>query len=258
MSQGKPRVFLCMPTYGGVHGEAAMSHFALPTRGECQVIPGFAKSSALCYGFNRLWAQALNWAREGMLDYWCLHHADVEVKTHGWLDIMVAEMRRTGAAVLSVVQPIKADGGHTSTALETGNPWGPYRLTLADLGPLPATFSAADCAKLRADCKGPLLVNTGLMLVDLARPEWREIRKADGSLVFHFNMEDQVYELPSGDFKARFKPEDWNFSRACALHGLPVYATTLIDCLHWGELGFPNRPVPAPEPAPKEEPVHAG
>lgn len=233
-----------MPSYGGVAVEAAASHYALPTRGLASVIPGYGKSSLLCYGFNRQWCVALNWHRAGMVDYWCLHHADVEVRTHGWLDVMVEEMRRVGAAVLSVVQAIKAPGGDTSTALESGDLWSPRRLRLPELALLPRTFCAADCAAVVPGYDGPLLVNTGLMLVDLHRPEWRAVRNADGSLAFRFHIEDRVTEQPDGDLKPGVRPEDWEFSRLCHAHGLPVYATYAVDCLHHGEATWPNQPPP--------------
>jgi hypothetical protein len=219
--------------------DAAQSHYALASRGRVEVIPGLAASSLLCHSFNLLWATALEWQAAGVIDYFLLHHDDVEVTTHGWLDLMVAEMRRVGAAVLSAVVAIKDDRGETSTAVETGDPWRPRKLTLRECWGLPGTF----CAKDTPWPGLPLLVNTGLMLVDLARPEFRERSPSDpDGLFFHFNIGDRILVLPEGRYKAQVRPEDWNFSRLCHARGLPVYATHKVRCVHHGDRGHSNQP----------------
>jgi hypothetical protein len=238
----RPRVFLAMPSRGAGRVEAAASHYALPTCGAVEVIPGYATGSLLGLSFNLCLANALNYARAGAINYFCLHHDDIQVVTPRWLDILVTEMERTGAAVLSVVQPIKDTSGYTSTAVETPDPWRPRKLTLAECGRLPETFSAADLPALLPDYQGPLLVNTGLLLLDLSRPEWTAARRLeDNSLYFRFSIDDRIAEGPDGQFRAEVKSEDWNFSRLCHEQGLPVYATRLIECLHWGDWAFSNR-----------------
>jgi hypothetical protein len=237
----KPRVFSCIPTRGTGHCAALQSHYALPTRGGTEIIPGMAVSSLLCHGFNLLWAAALNWHRAGVVDYFCLHHD--EIRTHAWLDVMIEELKRVGAAVLSVVQPIKDDSGNTSTAIEPRDPWRPQKLTLAELATGPETFCASDFPGY----KGPLLVNTGLMLVDLARPEFHAVNDA-GELSLCFHIADRVILGKDGNYVAQVRSEDWEFSRMCHARGLPVYATRKVECLHHGDRGFTNQP-PAPRPA---------
>lgn len=230
----RPRVFSSMPSRASLGAQA--SHFALPTRGKVQVIPGMGFSSLLCFNFNHLWATALNWAAAGATDYFCLHHDDIEVRTHGWLDVMVEELRRVGAAVLSAVVPIKNDTGETSTAWETDNEWAPRKLTLPQCWALPTTFCAKD---LPPECKGGrLLVNTGLMLVDVTRPEFLEADEC-GCLKAFFTIDDSVTKN-GGGWEPRVKPEDWNFSRMCDRLGLPVYATTRIHLLHHGHNAWAN------------------
>lgn len=236
----RPRVFSVMPSRGSAHMLAAASHYCLPTRGAVEIIPGLSLSSLLTHGFNLNWATALNWHKAGIVDYFLMHHDDIEIRTHGWLDLMVNEMKRTGAAVLSVVQPIKDGSGSTSTAIDNGGYWAPRKLTLDEIGMMPETFCAADT-------KWPdktLLVNTGLMLIDLSRPEWREsyIDK-DGckALRFHFNIADRIIDVED-ELRAQVAPEDWNFSRLC--RGMPVYATRKVECFHHGDYGFSNQPTP--------------
>lgn len=233
----RPRVFSVMPSRCSAHMLAAASHYCLPTRGAVEIIPGMSLSSLLTHGFNLTWATALNWHKAGIVDYFLMHHDDIEIRTHGWLDLMVSEIKRTGAAVLSVVQPIKDGSGSTSTAVDNGGYWAPRKLTLDEIGMMPETF----CAK---DTRWPdkaLLINTGLMLIDLSRPEWWSKRNADGSFYFHFNIADRIIEV-DGEAKAQVAPEDWNFSRLC--RGLPVYATRKIECFHHGDYGFSNQPAP--------------
>lgn len=235
----RPQVLLCMPSRGDARIEAAQSHFALATRGKCDVIPVIGSSSLLAYGFNRMWATAINYAAAGAVTHFLLHHDDIEVRTPGWLDVMLAEMRRTGAAVLSVVQPIKDDSGLTSTAIGAeSNRWLARKLSFREIARLPETF----CAKDTRWSGSPLLANTGLMLVDLSRPEWLSTNP-DGSLKFRFQITDRIVKGESGLWEAQFLPEDWAFSRDCWDAGLPVHVTNKVECHHWGSRAHTNRPV---------------
>lgn len=251
----RPRVLSCMPGRGGCSAEprAVMSHDLLATRGKVVVMPSLFYSSLLCLNFNSLWAAALVFRRNGVADYFCLHHDDVEVRTHGWLDEMVTEANRVGAAVLSAVIPIKDDSGTTSTALDTGDPWRPTKLTLAECRKLPATFGQADVAA--AGYGGRLLLNTGLMLIDLRRPYWYETVRRDGDedeLFFRFQIRDRIRPMPDGQLRAQVRSEDWEFSRLCHERGVPIYATTKIQCVHHGDYEWPNFP---PAEAPAEQTV---
>jgi hypothetical protein len=230
-----PRVFSTIPTRGQGNVAAIQSHFALASRGEVEVIPGMAVSSLLCQGFNMLWAAALTLHEHGIADYFLMHHDDVEVTTPGWLDVMVREMRSAGAAVLSAVVAIKDDSGDTSTALETGNQWAPRRLSLAECHAREETWTESG-----------LLVNTGLMLVDLARPEFHAADES-GELRFSFAIQDRIVRQPDGSLRVQTRPEDWEFSRRCRRHLLPVYATRKVEAIHHGDRGHTNQlvtPVP--------------
>lgn len=236
----KPRVFCVMPSAGYGRLEAARSHFLLATRGGVERIPGDSVSSVLAHGFNLLWADALKYAKQGIFDYFLMHHDDLEVKTRGFLDIMLAEMKRTGAAVLSVVNAIKEPGGETSTAIDAGDGWRVRKLTIDECAELPPTFCATDT-------KWPdkaLLVNTGLMLVDLKHPGWH--RETYGVLDFCFQISNRITIRPDGQYVAQFKPEDWEMSRYCHANGMPVYATTLVETIHHGQGKWTNQGMKPP------------
>jgi hypothetical protein len=235
--ENRPTVFHVLTTRGTPRVEAMDSHILWPIRrGGCRLVHGRGvNTSLLAHGFNHIWLQAVKFRRQGIIDYFLLHHDDIEVKTPGWVDLMVDESQRVGAAVLSAVVAIKDDRGETSTAVETANPWMPRKLTLAECAALPPTFSAADVG-------APLLTNTGVMLVDLRRPEFSEV--VDGCLAFRFHMEHRVRVWEKDgelDGAAQVQPEDWHFARQCNARGLPVFATTAIETAHHGEKCYPNR-----------------
>lgn len=235
-----PTVFCCMPSSGKCDTEAAASHYALPTRGKTNIIPGHSFSSLLAKGHNDLWGAAIHYARNGIITHYLNHHADIEIRTHGWLDVMIEEMNRTGAAILSVCQPIKANvrvlGTEVSTALPTDDPWRYRKLTWDEIADLPPTFTLPN-----------LLVNTGLLLIDVRRQEFWQ-KNDRGEYKFYFTINDRIIDGPDGVPVAQYQPEDYNFSAICHEAGLPVYATRVIDCLHYGRVGFSNQPAPKEKP----------
>lgn len=249
----RPRIFACMPTRGYARLEAAQSHYCLPTRGACEIIPGMSVTTLLAHGFNRLWAMALGWHTAGIVTHWLLHHDDVQVMTPGYLDLMIEEMQSLGTAALSVVQAIKSSERATSTAVDGPSPWAPRRLSLDECLALPPTFSSADLG-------GPLLVNTGLLLIDLSRPEWWERDPADPRcLAFRWHIEDRIVQAPDGELVPQYRPEDWEFSRWCHARKIPYHATTKIRCHHWGDRAHPNySPDPSDVTPEMEVPAHAG
>lgn len=231
----KPRVFSVIPSLGTGHGTAWLSHCTIPTAGKVDIIPGQSASSLLAYGFNSLWAAALDWARAGVIDYFLMHHSDIQIVTPCWLDVMLEEIKREEAAVLSAVVPIKDGSGLTSTAVETGDVWNPRKLTLRQCRELPTTFSFKDLPN-----PGPaLLVNTGLILVNLHREQFHKTN-ADGVYDIFFTIGDRVVRGKDGSSKAQVNPEDWEFSRRCHAAGLRVFATRAVRLTHHGNNEWPN------------------
>lgn len=175
--------------------------------------------SILTHGFNDLWCHALNLrSYELPVTHFLLMHADIVPEQDNWLEIMLAEMERTGAKVLSAVVAIKNESGLTSTAWDTDK-WEPQRFTLTELANMTEpTWTQPD-----------LLINTGLLLVDFREP-WVE------KICFH--MEDKNECGPDGIWRPRVVPEDWHFSRQCHELGIPVYATKAVTVNHRGGAGY--------------------
>lgn len=228
----EPKVYACMPAYDGVVPEAAFSHYTKMCSDKVKLIPAVSSASLLCFGFNKHWASAVYWAKNKAIDYFFMHHADIEATTPFFLDELIKEMHKHQAAVVSVVQPIKDNKQKdTSTAVESCiNHWVPRRLTFTEIYNMPETFTMPG-----------LLVNTGMMLVDLRRPEFQEIN--NGELYFKFQINDRIVQAEDGTLRAQVQPEDWNFSRLCHSRKLPICATRKIQCFHYGKCAFSNQPI---------------
>jgi GT2 family glycosyltransferase len=182
-------------------------------------------SSLLARGFNELWCYALN--HRPQATHFLMIHADIIPET-GFAKRMVDEMDSSGAGVLSVAMPLKDGRGITSTALDGSEP---RRVTLRELDGLPGTFDRSDLEKHFGQ-KGMLLVNSGLMLVDL-RQNW--VDKC------YFAINDYVRRRADGKFEPVTDSEDWFFSRAAQKAGARVVANHSITARHAGEAMYPNR-----------------
>lgn len=181
--------------------------------------------SILTHNFNTLYCAALN-NRENGVTHFCMVHDDIIPENH-WLEKMLVIMERVGADILSAISPIKNDKGMTSTALDIGNPtpyWTSKRITMHETyNKYPPTFTHEK-----------LLVNTGLMLVDLRKP-WVE-------QVWFENI-DRIEPDPRDPTKlcVRTVPEDWNFSRKARDLGAHIYATSEVKLRHVGSLEYHNQ-----------------
>lgn len=171
--------------------------------------------SLLTRAFNELLAEALNRGADSFL----MLHADVVPTTKEWPLILQREAAAHTADLLSVVLPIKTGSGATSTAVETGDPWHPHRLDLEDVAKRPVTWTEPG-----------LLVNTGLMLVNLKRPWARDL-----CFTFHNRILRDGWK-----YVAESIPEDWDFSRQVHSAGGTVYATRVIEAYHYGLAPWPN------------------
>lgn len=177
--------------------------------------------SVLTYGFNQCYVAALN-ARKKGVTHFLLLHADVTPLRADWLRTLTTEMYRheaAGCQILSVAVPIKDDAQRVSVARENpDDPWDPQVLTGADLLTRPVTFTEPG-----------LLVNSGLLLVDIRQP-WVE------QVVF--SVEDRLVRDEDGTFGAQCFPEDWNFSRQAASLGVPSWCTRRVPVVHMGTYGW--------------------
>lgn len=213
------RILIGTPSYGGGIQNLAPHIWATEERGDWKIDHLEATSSLLTWTFNTLWAYALN-ARARGVTHFLMLHSDVRPSTKDWLRVMMREMERSGAQVLSAIIPIKSQGGLTSTAFDT-DPWRPRKLSLREAAELPdETWSAEG-----------LLVNTGLMLVDF-RGDWVE--------KICFTINDRIRQAKDGTWIAEVEPEDWNFSRQCRALGIRLYVTRAVMLEHYGQQRWTN------------------
>lgn len=223
----KTTTVLAIPTYLGrlENSEVVFSLLNATKPGsENAWRPAQSSTSANCTGFNKLYCEALDLRDKGEVTHFLMLHSDIVPEIY-FIDKLHEVMERTGADVVSAVSPIKDRFGLTSTALEQkvgdrDDEWGgPRRLTMREIMRMPPTFTAPN-----------LLINTGLMLVDL-RKDWAD------KVFFHFDDRIGMYR---GKRVPQMKPEDWNFSRDARKLGAKLFATREVKLTHRGQQDFPN------------------
>ena len=216
-------VFLAMPTYLNRIEDAGVVIAILRAAHNNKVGHSFVSSSANCFGFNKLWCDALN-ARPKFTHFLMLH-SDIVPLTDHFVDKMIEIMERENADVVSAVSPIKDHHGFTSTALDEkvgdmDQRWRVRRLTLKEIFKRPPTWTEPN-----------LLLNTGLMLVDIRKP-WVD--------KMHFHFEDEIIIDSKGQRRPVMFPEDWNFSRDAARLGAKLVATREVKLRHVGPASYVN------------------
>jgi hypothetical protein len=217
-------VFIAVPHYGELAPEC-LSGLVLASQNHKVKIQTNG-ASLLAHNFNRLWAECQNQRTEKGFTHFAMHHADVSARVN-WLDVLLEEMAKHNADVLSVVIPIKDNRGLTSTGLQDPKSRNIRRLTLKEVFDLPVTFGVEDTD----EPKHILMVNTGLWIGKLG--EWCE--EFPG-----FECRDRVLRLPDGRFVASALSEDWNASGWWHRHGLKVMATRAVAVSHFGRACYGN------------------
>lgn len=218
------KVYCGIPTYkADIHVDVMfMSHQM--TKGDHDVSFDRMDSSACCATFNYLLLKALDAHRAGQADYFLLWHSDVVPEPY-FLDKMIDIAKKNNAEILSAIIPIKDTHGLTSTAIDepVGDMpayWRVRRLTMAEIMGMPPTFSHEK-----------LLVNTGLLLVDLSKPWVKEI-------FFHF---DDAIITHHGKRMPVVMPEDWMFSRDARKLGCKsMWVTREVNVNHFGLTNYTN------------------
>lgn len=221
----KPLVLLAMPSYDGKCSVGAASGFyQTPTRGLCDVERAEGQSSFLTKTFNDLWCAALNRRALGFTHF-AMIHADI-IPQPGWLDVLLAELIRLDADVVSAVSPLKTPHGWTSTAIaiDDDDPWLRRRLAMKEVYDLPETFCAADVG-------GPLLLNTALWVCRLDRPWCEQVC---------FDVFNRIVRDKDGLWHAEAISEDWLFSAALNRLGAKLYATRKVTLNHDGGKLYPT------------------
>ena len=209
------KVFAGLPTYNGErwNGRAmAALHTSNVCMGSIDV-----SSSLLTFAFNQCWAAALNERKRGATHFLMLH-ADVVPTDPNWLTQLLLEVTfRPEIQILSVAVPIKSSSGRVSCALESDDAWDPRGLTQADLLAREVTWTDPG-----------LLVNTGLLLVDLRQPWVEQVR---------FTVHDRLVQV-EGEWRAQVFSEDWDFSRQARALGVDSWVTRRIGVVHMGVHGW--------------------
>lgn len=221
----EPKVFLAAPHYGEV--SAAMSASVITASKQTFPLLNFNPASLLAHNFNRLFCTALNERQEQGFTHFAMLHADV-APDPGWLDVLLAEMQRVGADILSAIVPIKDTRGLTSTGWYDPDKDDLTRFTMREVMRLPQTFDAAGAGKPGKY----LMINTGCWICDFTKP-W--VEEFPG-----FQILDAIKKNAEGKSVAHVFPEDWNFSRWAAKKGLKVFATRAVKLSHYGNFAFRN------------------
>jgi len=227
MNRGK--VYIGVPAYGRMidFGNAT----ACMNTGYPEVMVTYGSISLLAYNFNRLWTDAHNKRKSHNLSHFCMIHADIAPEP-GFLGKMMDIMEQRELDCLSAVSPLKGVDGYTSCALEMKGWTRQRRITLKECELLPRTFTGEDTKRVLGSER--LLVNTGLLLLDLTRFD---------PMKFHFSITDTVEQNADGSYAAKDLPEDWDFSRRM-MKGKKKYAATKeVGLMHVGTYYWTNQDV---------------
>jgi hypothetical protein len=186
--------------------------------------------------FNALWAQALNAYEGGEITHFAMLHSDVE-PSPGWLDVLIGELERLDAHMVSTAIPLKDIRGLTSCGLgDKDNPWGAFRrFTMWEIMELPETFGIEDTPHPDK----VLLHNTGCWVCDLRKPLFFETDER-GRLKCFFDFPTGVTRGPDHQWMNLRESEDWYFSRQLHALGARTFITRKIPLSHRGDAQFPN------------------
>jgi hypothetical protein len=220
-------VFIGVPTYDQLASQALPGLMLATQRHRYHIRT--ESGSLLALMFNFLWCRALNARAEG-ITHFAMHHADIEAEP-GWLDVLLDELERTGADVLSAVVPIKDNRGVTSTGHADPATHRIRRLTMHEVQRLPETFGPGQLWMAGKPASDYLMVNTGLWVCNLTRPWAEEVC---------FTVQDAITRDGRGRFWPRCVPEDWGFSFWLQQRGLRVLATRKVKVIHHGRAGYAN------------------
>jgi len=184
--------------------------------------------------FNMLWADAHNEYEDGNITHFAMLHGDItpdpSVK---WLDVLIEEMERNNAALVSTVSPIKDGRGVTSSGIcDLDDPWMPWRrFTIREvLNELPETFNNVQAGYPDR----PLLHNTCLWVADLRWPVFHRTNEA-GELDMYFAFPTRASRDEDGRWRHQRQSEDWLFSRDLWERGIrDTYITSRVKLIHTG------------------------
>lgn len=234
------KTFIGVPTYNG-QMEIGTAAAIMRATSNHDVHVSMNAGSALALGFNRLLCEAMNRRAAGEgITHFCLLHADLFPEDGDWLGILHNELANSGREAISAVVPIKDERGLTSTGTSIGTSIDSLRvrrLTLREVDQLPQTFGLSAVMAAGFGPEGgeasdtTLLINTGLLLIDLSAPWITEVS---------FGMTDTILVFPNGQRVAAFDPEDWRLSKMMRVAKARYGATRAVKVRHVGRMEFPN------------------
>lgn len=235
LKDGDIRIMLGVPGGGSLRWETAKAIFmATKQKGRYGIFDSMYSNG----NFNALWADALNFGAERRFSHFVMIHTDINPGLW-WLDMLLEEITKQDAALVSVASAIKDPRGLTSSGIGDPNDrWRPYRrFTVQELSDtLPETFTAADIGYGDKF----LLHNHGLMIVDLRKPIWQKMR-TDGNAPAFFVYDEEVYfNNKTEKWERRVESEDWYFSRLLAQTGAKTCITSRVKNIHHGAWIFLN------------------
>lgn len=179
------------------------------------------------HNFNMSLCDAVNGRAANSLTHFAMIHSDIGTQP-GWLNVLLDEMDRVGADIMTTVIPIKDIRGLTTTGIRYPGVWGTRRFTMREVSRFPETFCVQDTDEPDAI----LAINTGLWVARIPAGGWAD--EFPGFTCKHKIVTERGQRVPW------FDSEDWLFSDWLHEQGLKVYATRKVKCFHRGGNDFHN------------------
>lgn len=219
-------VFLAQPNAGIITPQCVASMNIMTSKHK--VSTAINQFGDVQHNFNMLWCAALNARKDMKFTHFGMIHSDIQVSTPNWVDVLIDEMDRVNADVMSAIMAIKDTRGLTTTGIRYPGVWATRRLTMREIMKLPETFSIAD-----TEAPDSILAfSAGCWVCRLPLDGW-----PDRFPGFHAKYK---IEIEDGQFMPWFLSEEWLASDWFHEQGLKVFATRKVNIGHLGAFLYPN------------------
>ncbi len=220
----EPTIFLALPTGGNIKPCAAHAVNKCSGKG-LRVHPRWEQFGDIPHNFNMLWCEAL--MNRNTFTHFAMLHDDC-MPMEGWLDVLLEEMDRVNADIMSSVLCIKDHRGLTTTGVRYPGTWGTRRFTKKELWRMPETFSIEDTDEPNRI----LAIGTACWICKFPQAGWPD--RFPG-----FQNEHKI-TWAGGEPSPQFDSEDWLFSDWAASQGLRIFSTRKVHMGHQGAAFFFN------------------
>jgi len=217
-------VFLGVPNAGAIMPCAFEASHNASNKHKVSVCP--LQFGDIEHNFNMLWCESLRARQTQSVTHFAMLHTDIGA-VPGWLDMLIEEMEKHDADIMTTVIAIKDHRGLTTTGVRYPGAWGTRRFTMTEIMALPETFSIRETD----EPDGILAINTGLWVCRIDR-DW--VERFPGFTCKH--KIEWIDGIPSPSFDS----EDWLFSDWAASEGLRVFATRRPVTFHRGAFDYRN------------------